>query len=180
MRRSVLLVLLAVVGLVMATAVPVGADAAVKTEYTTVEFMCGSDPSEATIWFSGQDDKLMHARGVVNTMVEFVLVGGAWEEVGTNTTVANVNVEAATFEGSFWGTYSLRTEIIGDFDGTWSWGSSLDGRASGKGVGDDAGKIARTTLLGTPPEGAPALPPPPCDPVLGLTFTQVIVIDPHG
>ncbi len=179
MRRSVLLVLLAVVGLVMATAVPAGADAPAKTEYTTFEWMCGSDTSEARIWFSGQDDKLMHARGVVNSLVEYVLVDDVWQQVGTNTTVANVNVEAATFEGSFWGTYSLRADIIGDFDGTWSWGNSPNGRASGKGVGDDAGKIAKTTLLGAPPEGAPAPPPPPCDP-LGLTFTQVVIIDPHG
>ncbi len=179
MRRSVLLVLLAVVGLVMATAVPAAAGAAVKSEYTTFEWMCGSDPSEAKIWFSGQDDELMHVRGVVNTLVEYVLVDGAWEEVGTNTTVANVNVEAATFEGSLWGTYSLRTEIMGDFDGSWSWGQSMEGRAAGKGVGDDAGKLMKTTLLSTPPEGAPPPPPPPCEP-LGLTYTEVVIIDPHG
>ncbi|MGI9610539.1 MAG: hypothetical protein ACR2NL_09640 [Acidimicrobiia bacterium] len=171
MRR--LLTLSIVVGLVLASAAPAGAKVD-QQSYDAIE--CITDfGNPDKIWFTGKDGKVMHMRGVTNTAQELMLNGTAWELVGMNTIEVNYNgafmivdtpagpVPAPT-DGTFWGTFDLRLDDIGDFTGHWSWAKgAVDGRGSGSGDG----KLSKVDLLGED-LGWPAVPP-------GCGFVEYIV-----
>ncbi|NNL97572.1 MAG: hypothetical protein HKO63_05145 [Acidimicrobiia bacterium] len=147
-----------VVGLVLASAAPAGA-APIKAEpIEVVECMVPGDFAEAKIWFSGQDDKIMHIRGLVNTAFEFLFNDslGTWVPIGTNEIGVNYNgawvavpdFGPAPTVGTYWGTFDLELEGIGEFTGTWSWGKgAVDGRGSGSGDG----QLIKVDLLGEDP-----------------------------
>lgn len=142
MRRTVLIVMLAVAALIVATAVPAGAAKAEKTPYIVAE--CNFTPLHPGIqWVTGQNN--LHIRGAMNRYNEWVLEGEDWREIGTNTTTANGNVKLPDFIGPFWGTFSFADDgTIGNFEGSWSWGNSALGRASAKEV--DGDKLLKVTL----------------------------------
>lgn len=164
-----LLIIGAVVGLVVAAAVPASAAKAVKTSYIIAE--CGGtlvSPPER-VWVTGQDG--MHLRGAANRYVEWVLEGEDWREIGTNTTRANLNVKLPDFEGPFWGTFSFRDDdTLGDIDGTWVWPMTATGKARGKTMHGESVKIT----LGIDPTGFPA---PPGE---GCLLTEFLVISTNG
>ena len=155
-----------VVGLVLASAAPAGA-APIKAEpIEVVECMVPGDFAEAKIWFSGQDDKIMHIRGLVNTAIELQYDGSDWAPIGSNVIGVNYNgaymmVETpdgpfpAPTVGTYWGTFDLELEGIGEFTGTWSWGKgAVDGRGSGSGDG----QLIKVDLLGEDPGWQPGYP----------------------
>lgn len=175
MCRSVLIVMLAVGALIVATTVPAAAERAEKTPYTVAECdFTNLEPGRQ--WVTGQNN--LHIRGAVNQYSEWVLQGETWMRIGTNTTVPSGHVKLPAFEGPFHGTFSLDDTIgiIGDFEGSWSWGNSAVGRASGKEVGGN--RLLKATL-GLDPAAIDNLPeelPGNGDCLLA----RYIVIDPHG
>ncbi|MEN8239260.1 MAG: hypothetical protein ABFR53_08680 [Actinomycetota bacterium] len=175
MRRfKALLLLLTVSALVVASAVPAGAAKAEKAEYLVAECLAGYASPADRIWFTGHDDKVVHIRGNAPVYDEFLLIGGTWEKIGTNTVNANGNGALVPwFEGQSWGTFSLRTEgPIGDFDGSWSW---AEGAPTGRGSGTDAdGRLLKVTVgVDAPiPSSLPA--PWLCQ------MVEFLVIDPHA
>jgi hypothetical protein len=110
-------------------------------------------------------------RGAHNAYDEYVLEGNAWRMIGENDTVANGNATFPDFVGPFWGMFDFEDDgTIGSFEGTWSWGNSAYGRASGK---SDDGRLAKVTL-GVDADGYPELPAEDCG------VTEFLVINPHG
>lgn len=89
---------------------------------------------------------------------------------GTNVTVANGNAKLPDFNGPFWGTFDFQDDgTLGGFTGTWSWGNSAYGRASGKSMD---GLLLKVTL-GLDPTPYPALPGE-------CGVAEFLIIDPHG
>lgn len=156
MRRMILLVtVLAVVGM---TALPAGAAPVTKTTYTVAECADVHNPqneSEMKMWLSGENR--IHIRSAENLYHLFLLEDGGWTGIGSNTTNANVNAVLPTFEGSYWGTFDIQSDI-GDFEGRWSWGAGDYGRASGRSADGDLLKVT----LGLSSDGLPALPGAGC------------------
>jgi hypothetical protein len=156
MRRVLGLVL--VVGLVLASAAPTGA-APMDDPIEAIECVTPGDFAEAKVWFSGKDDKVMHFRGLANAATEWRYVDDAWVMFGTNAIEVNYNgawvapiPENPEFRiptvGTFWGTFALSLDEVGDFEGTWSVGKgTVDGRGSGSG----AGQLIKVDLLGADP-----------------------------
>lgn len=180
------LALATVVGMILAVSAvgPLGAAPADKDTYELVECFTLGTPDRS--WFSGQDDKIWHMRGLANSTDLFWWDGGAWQNVGTNATVGNWNARwAGEFpfifptKGSLWGTFSMRSDV-GDFDGSWAWGNwpANDGRGAGSGVGGSAGTNVKVTLSQSDPTGGSG--PYPC--VIpsvhqGMDFVTLEVID---
>ena len=161
-RMGQLFMLLAVVALIVAAAAPAGAAKAEKTSYIVAECADAGNPQNliwaenpadweldgGRIWFSKKLDRV-HIRGMVNLYHEYLWTESGWSEepIGSNATVANGNAavtEEFDFVGPFWGTFDFTDDgTIGDFSGTWSWGMSATGRATGT---SDDGSLVKVTL----------------------------------
>lgn len=150
-----------VVGLVLASVAPAGAAPVAADPVQVVECVTPGDFNEAKIWFSGQDDKVMHIRGLTNTATEFMfdesLDPPAWVPIGSNEIGVNYNgawvflpgpdIQVPTV-GTYWGSFDLTLDGTGDFTGRWSWGKgAVDGRGSGAGDG----QLIKVDLLGDDP-----------------------------
>lgn len=153
MRRKVLLFMVgAMVGM---TALPAGAAPVTKTTYTIAECPIAGTPQhpeDLRMWETGHEG--VHIRGAENFYGEYLYEGGAWVSIGTNATVANVN---ASSKMTLFGTFDIES-TIGDFQGTWSWGATDTGRATGR---SDDGRLLKVTL-GLSADGLPALPGNDC------------------
>lgn len=168
MRRIVLFV--TVMALVGVVSVPAGAAPVEKTTYTVAECADPDNPQAVAEFEYLADMSRVRVRGAVNLYHEFVLEAGSWTLIGTNTTVANGNAAFPSFEGPFWGTFDFEDDgTIGDFEGTWSWGMSEFGHASGR---SDDGRLLKVTL-GLAGDGLPEIPYPDPD-ACGITEFTVI------
>jgi hypothetical protein len=156
MKRTQILVPLS---LVLAGILILAAPAAAKstrTPYDFYEVLCVESPGIQ--WQAGNT---LHVRGQVNQNILYDAV--TFENTGSNTVIANVNVNLTTGRQQFFGTYSavlLPESASGTFDGTWHATLETDGSFLGKAVGQGAdenrGKKGKFTLNGVDPN---ALPP---------------------
>lgn len=157
MRRSRVLALAASTALLLTTVSAVSVQAAQPSApHTVLRAGCVEDFSNVTEWQSGA---AYHLRGGVAHHVNFLLVDGAWVREGTNVTTAMLQTNGTA--GAASGTFEIRGSAFGDYDGSFTWGMSANGTATGQGVGDSAGRHLMVELLGTMPAG---LPDPPADP----------------
>lgn len=158
MRRSVVLVI-AVVGLLLATATPVSSAAAEKTVYYGIECF------EVNLWGESYHEggNTIHVRGGVGVADEYVWDGEDWAFAGTNNTVINANENLKSGTSTSWGTFSISLSGIGDFEGNWA-----NDVARGKAT-DGSGMLMKTDLA---PDMSdfPTLPP--------FDFCGDVVIDP--
>jgi hypothetical protein len=127
--------------------------------YTVYRADCLYDFSSETYWEAGGT---FHSRGVVGHHVNFFLVGGSWVAGGTNVTTAKVDGLLDGSAGTASGTFTVRGSPVGDYDGSWTWGMSAMGNASGQGVGGSAGKHLKVSHLPAAPAGLPVAPGNPC------------------
>lgn len=127
------------------TVAPAGAAPPEKAHFEVVECFFEFDMMPDRSWFSGNDDKVWHVRGADNRAAEYVWDGESWAYIGENATVSNWNAFWTMTEfgptptaGSLWGDFVFTSEI-GDFVGTWAWGTwpTGPGRLVGTAVGDD-------------------------------------------
>jgi hypothetical protein len=170
MRRTTLtILLLAVVALVVAAAAPAGAVQVDKTSFVVAECPAAGNPQSVDRFEFPNPDRVL-IRGAVNLYTEYVLEGNAWREIGTNVTSANGNATFPDFVGPFWGTFDFHDDgTIGDFTGTWAWGMSAFGTATGKSIDGELVKIT----LGLNPADYPAI-------TGGCGITEFEVLSPHG
>ena len=148
-------VLFAAVLLVLAIAAPAAA-AKPWQSYTVFRAQCGEGfGPDFRYW---ETPNGFHVRDYLGFHENYLLVGGSWVASGTNHTVVMINgkPDAATASGTF----EIRGSIVGDFDGTWRWGMTPDGKATGQGVNASVGAHLKVDLLGAEPAG---LPDPPSD-----------------
>lgn len=127
MRRSRgMLIALAAIGASVVGAVPASADPPERSTFTVAE--CFSETTAFEIRQAGMGP-VSHA-SAENGYDLYVKVADNWSPAGTNETRAS-----GTFHGdvgTFHGEFSLRSEVLGDFDGTWAWGMSAQGTAVGR------------------------------------------------
>lgn len=123
---------------------PVSAAPPQTQDYEVVECFYLFDTMPDRSWFSGKDDKIWHVRGADNRAAEFIWDGDGWMYIGENATATNWNATWTVSEfgpvptaGPLWGDFEFRSEI-GDFAGTWAWGTWPEGvgRLVGTGIGD--------------------------------------------
>jgi hypothetical protein len=168
-------IVMIVVALVALAAMPAGAAPADKTSYIVAECPDLGNPQSVERFEFPNPDRLL-IRGARNIYYEYLYDGVEWstERIGENDTVANGDATFPGFVGPFWGTFHYfdypGPEMIGDFSGTWSWGNSLYGHASGRSAD---GRLLKVTL-GLDPGGYPALPGPEC------IVNEFLVISPQG
>lgn len=150
MRR--LVIVLGVLGLLVATAAPVAAGGVTKTPYWGAECNFGPTGPPADSWTAGET---FHLRELPAAAEEWVWYDGTWVRDGSNATVVNIN---STPSGDhLWGTFAFRSEIIGEYDG--SWHVNFDaGKALGQGVGASAGDLVKVTLGASLPDDVPDIP----------------------
>ena len=170
MRRTILVVLLlAVVALVVAAAAPAGAVKAEKTSFIVAECADEGNPLSVERFEFPNPDRVL-IRGAENLYYEYVLEAGTWREIGTNLTYANGNATFPDFVGPFWGTFDFQDDgTIGDITGTWAWGMSALGRATGKTADGDLVKVT----LGLDPADYPTI-------AGDCGITEFEVLSPHG
>jgi hypothetical protein len=170
MRRTTLVVLLlAVVALVVAAAAPAGAVKAEKTSFIVAECPDANNPISVERFESPNPDRIL-IRAMHNLYHEWVLESNSWRLFGTNETTANGNVTADFEKGTFWGTFDFQDDgTIGDITGTWAWGMSALGRATGKTADGDLVKIT----LGLDPADYPTI-------AGDCGITEFEVLSPHG
>ncbi len=170
-RTAVAFVLLGVFTLIIAAASPAGAVKAEKTSFIVAECPDAANPLSIDRFEHPTPDRVL-IRGAVNLYHEWVLEGDDWREIGTNTTLANGNATFPEFEGPFWGTFDFDDdETIGATTGTWAWGMSEYGRATGKTSDGDLVKIT----LGLDPADYPSDPD-----IAGCGITEFTVISSNG
>jgi hypothetical protein len=150
-------VLFAAVLLVLAIAAPAAA-AKPWQSYTVFRAQCAQDVGPD--FRSWETPNTWHMRDFLGFHRNYFLVNGAWVEYGTNETVvmANGHADGATASGTF----EIRGSLVGDFDGSWRWGMTPDGKATGQGVNASVGAHLKVDLLGAEPAGLPDPPPAPC------------------
>lgn len=183
MRRSVVFVVVTVIGLLLASAVPAGGAPAEKDEYLGIECFV-ADFTEAEFRPAGNT---IHIRGGEGTSDEYIWFENAWVWVGENQTVINSNENTKNETAANWGTFMIDLGDIGEFEGSWA-----NGVARGKAT-DDSGKLLKTDLapdLGEWPEDAANMEnwpecetdPNPDDFVFYLPPLPVVstVINPHA
>ena len=170
-RTALVFILLGVFTLVIAAASPAGAMKAEKTSFIVAECPDIDNPQSVERFEFPNPDRVL-IRGAVNLYYEWVLEGDDWRAIGTNTTTANGNATLPEFEGPFWGTFDFDDDgTIGDITGTWAWGMSAYGRATGKTEDGDLVKIT----LGLDPADYPT-----DTNVQGCSLTEFTVIAPGG
>jgi len=169
-RATALTAVIALAGIVVASAPTVSAARAEKTSFIVAECPQENNPQSVDRFEFPNPNRVL-IRGAHNAYDEYVLEGNDWRLIGENNTMANGNATFPDFVGPFWGTFDFDDDgTIGSFEGTWSWGNSAYGRASGR---SDDGRLAKVTL-GVDADGYPELPAADC----GLT--EWLVINPHG
>lgn len=170
-RTAVVFILLGVFTLVIAAAAPAGAAKAEKTSFIVAECADERNPISVDRFEFPNPDRVL-IRGAQNLYYEWVLEGNDWREIGTNTTTANGNASLPDFEGPFWGTFDFEDDgTIGDVTGSWAWGMSAYGRATGRTADGDLVKIT----LGLDPADYPYGPD-----VDGCLITEFLVISPRS
>lgn len=169
MRRTTLtILLLAVVALMVTAAAPAGAVKAQKTSFIVAECPDEGNPLSVDRFEFPNPDRVL-IRGAENLYHEFVLDGTTWVPIGTNRTFANGNATFPEFVGPFWGTFDFQDDgTIGDFTGTWAWGGSTYGTATGKSANGDHVKVT----LGLDPSDYP--------PIADCGITEFSVLTHHG
>lgn len=169
-RATALTAVITLTGMVVASAPTVSAARAEKTSFIVAE--CPQDGNPKSVdRFEFPNLNHVLIRGAHNDYDEYVLDGSGWSWIGENHTVANGNATFPDFVGPFWGTFDFVDDgTIGSFEGTWSWGNSAYGRASGR---SDDGTLIKVTL-GLDADGYPELPAEDCG------VTEFLVINPHG
>jgi hypothetical protein len=151
MRLRSALMAAALLGLSALVAAPAGAAPAQRTTYITGE--CYRAMPEGTAWTTGQAS---HWDGNVQ-YVELLYDANAHAWTGPIGT-EDIHVTLMSTTGgtvTMHGTYTFRSPLMGDFDGTWSQGNRTLGHASGRSV--DGGELV-TTVMGLDPTGYPAAP----------------------
>ena len=159
MRRSNVFVVVAVIGVFLASAAPAGGGAVEKTEYYGIECVT-ADFTEAAFNAAGNT---IHFRGGQGDSEEWLWIDDDWVPVGTNATVINSNQNLKNNTGANWGTFALDLGDIGSFEGSWA-----GGKATGSAT-DDNGMLFKGDL-------APDLGDFP--PLPGLDFCGDIVLFP--
>ena len=159
MRRTTLVIMLfALVALVVTAAAPAGAVRAEKKSFIVAECSDVNNPLSFDRFEFPNPDRVL-IRGAHNLYYEYVLEGTDWREIGTNNTNSNGNATYPEFVGPFWGTFDFDDDgTIGDITGTWAWGMSQYGRATGKTADGHPVKIT----LGLNPADYPAAPDSGC------------------
>jgi hypothetical protein len=163
MRQSRILASAVSAALMLTMVFALSAQAARPSPYYIVyRADCGYDFSGAHQWVSGD---VLHIRGLVAYHVNYFLddVHGTWVRSGTNVTTASVNSSQAGTSSHAWGKFEVRDTLVGDFDGSWTWGNNGTGNAVGQGVGGSMGTHLHTELLGEAPAGLPAPPTTGCE-----------------
>ena len=172
MKRTQMLVPLSLVLVgILILAAPAAAKST-KTAYDFYEVVCLETPGIP--WQAGST---LHIRGQVN---QNVLYDAEANIIGSNTVIANVNINLQTGRQQLFGTFSsilLPESETGTFDGGWhatAWpDGSFRGKAVGQGTGENRGKKARFDLNNVDPSTLPQaildiLSPPPCASFLGI------------
>lgn len=161
-------IVMIVVALVALAAMPAGAAPADKTSYIVAECADPGNPQSVEAMEFPNPDRIL-VRGAENIYYEFLYDGVGWVEIGENDTVANINATFPEFMGPAWGTFHYFDDgTIGEFFGTWSWGNSATGRASGM---SDDGRLLMVTL---------GIDPTPYPLLEGCFVNEYLVIDPHA
>jgi len=169
-RATAWTAVIALAGIVVASAPTVSAARAEKDAYIVAE--CPQDGNPQSVerfeFPNPNDPNRVLIRGAHNIYNEFVLEDDGWSLVGENNTMANVN--ASESFATIWGTFDWDGNL-GHFEGTWSWGNSAYGRASGR---SDDGRLLKVTL-GLDPSDYPHL-----DDCEDYGVTELLIISPHG
>ncbi len=163
-RATAWTAVIALAGIVVASAPTVSAARAEKDAYIVAECPTGGDPPER---FEFPNPNRVLIRGAHNVYDEYLLEDTEWSLVGVNNTMANVN--ASESFATIWGTFDWDGNL-GHFEGTWSWGNSAYGRASGR---SDDGRLLKVTLGLDPSD----YPPLDCE---DYGVTELLIISPHG
>ena len=161
-------IIMIVVALVALAAVPASAAPAEKTSYVVAECPDGGNPQSVERMEFPTPDRIL-IRGAVNVYYEYLLDDGDWVAIGRNDTVANINATFPEFVGPAWGTFHYSDNgTIGEFFGTWSWGNSASGHASGMSAD---GRLMKVTL---------GIDPTPYPLLEGCLVNEYLIIDPHA
>ena len=162
-------IVMIVVALVALAAMPAGAAPAEKTSYIVAECPDMYNPqSVERMEVLPNLDRIL-IRGAQNIYYEFLYNGTGWVEIGENDTVANINATFPDFVGPAWGTFHYSDNgTIGEFFGTWSWGNSASGHASGMSAD---GRLMKVTL---------GIDPTPYPLLEGCLVNEYLIIDPHA
>lgn len=164
-RWSIVVIVLALVALM---AIPASAAPAEKTSFIVAECAQPGNPQSVERFEFPNPGRVL-VRGAHNVYDEYVLEGSVWTMVGVNNTVANIDATFPEFVGSAWGTFHYSDDgTVGEFFGTWSWGSSASGHASGKSAD---GRLLKVTL---------GIDPSPYPPIGDCLVNEYMVIDPHA
>jgi hypothetical protein len=160
MRRIKLATGAVVAALLLATVPMSTAQAAQPSPSTYTVFITICDGVEAPVREAGP---IRHEPGSWHTGNEFVLMGSEWVRSGTlriDFRKSNWGVSNPSGVGS--GTFEVRDDLLGDYDGHWAWNYGLyqDGHGVGQGIGASRGDHVKVDFLLNDPVG---LPDPPAD-----------------
>lgn len=159
-----------------------------KTPVDFWEVVCLVDPGIE--WLD--DDGVLHIRGRISQGTFYDAED--FTVVGSDAIIANANIDLATGNGAFFGTWSavyLPASATGTFDGAWNarltGGIALSGKAVGQGTGELRGMKMKVNLLSDPADPPPAglfVAPgfPPCNPatIAGIDHATGFIHNPRG
>jgi hypothetical protein len=141
----------AVVAALLLASVTTSAQAAIPPRSTQTVFITVCEAYLAPVIWAGPTG---HQPGWWHTGNEFVLVGSEWVLSGTfrvDFTTSNWGVS----NGNASGTFQVRDELLGDYDGdwAWNWGLGQDGHGVGQGLMSSGGGHVKIDFLLNDPVG---------------------------
>ncbi|MBT8166087.1 MAG: hypothetical protein HKO63_03100 [Acidimicrobiia bacterium] len=160
MKGNRLIIVLSVVAMTAAVALPAGAAPPTTSQFTLTECVLATGPP-AVFERTGNDAQVLHIRG-------FPYLGFLTDEggnlTGTNSGLVSIDENLKNGTGSIRGTLQIRDAVLGDFDGSFSahyrdfvW----QGRGAATGVGESAGKLLKMQVTGLDPAAVCGDPPVP-------------------
>ena len=158
MKGNRLIIVLSVVAMTAAVALPAGAAPPTTSQFTLTECVIATGPPAVFEQTGGQ---VLHIRG-------FPYLGFLADEsgnpTGTNSGLVSIDENLNEGTGSIRGTLQIRDAVLGDFDGRFSahyrdfvW----QGRGAATGVGESAGKLLKMRVTGLDPAATCGDPPFP-------------------
>lgn len=153
MKKNRLIILLSVVAMTAAVALPASAARPAASRFALTECVIATGPP-AVFERTGDGGQILHIRG-------FPYLGYLTDEdgnpAGTNSGLVDIDENLKEGTGSIRGTLQIRDAIFGDFDGSFSahyqdfvW----QGRGAATGVGESAGKLLKMDVAGLNPAAA--------------------------